>query len=78
MRTQEWNKLTKDQKTLLANKRVEIEELLDDEVHAGSSHRHNLISIKLRVVAAKFGKAVANDIVREFGLTELFGIPEVE
>jgi hypothetical protein len=67
----------REKKRFAANKRVEIEELVE-ELHEepGKPYTSTVIGCKLRTVAQKCGKEYANEIVRDLMLTEI-GIQEV-
>ena len=57
----------------LADIETDIEYLLDDD----GEFTHNIISAKLRVVAEKFGRDAANDLVTKYSLDIRFGIQPV-
>jgi len=52
-----------------------IEDLIDE--NPDGPYTHNIISATLRALAKKHGYEVANRLVDEFELTELYDIPKV-
>lgn len=57
-----------------AEMRVEMEDLLD--VENQGQYTHNMISCQLKIAATKFGMVVADQLIQEFRLTELYGIEQ--
>lgn len=54
----------------------EIRSDLEQTLENGGPYLHNIISCTLRIVADKHGLTVADELVEEFNLDELLGIPQ--
>ena len=59
-------------KKTLARHREVIEKAMKQE----GPYTHNIISLALRMIAEELGKDVANGLVREYQLDDMYGIPE--
>ena len=60
---------------------VDIDEKYEEvraHIDAPGPYSHNIISYTLREVAAELGKDVANKMVDDLDLTDLFGIGKAE
>ena len=68
--------LAEEQKKIdacMKDARQKIEHAMDQ----AGPYTHNMITCVLQSVSKKFGYRYANDLVREFDLTDLYGIEEV-
>jgi hypothetical protein len=52
------------------------EEFIRQAIEVGGPYSHNIVSMTLSDVARKRGKRYANELVRKYNLTEIYGIQE--
>lgn len=72
--TESMKKLEEQKEEILTKARTIIQEMVDRQ----HSHSHNVVSNVLRDVQKKLGTQIANSLVDEFELEEIFDIPKVE
>lgn len=56
----------------------DLEGDIAEAIELNNVYSHNVCSCALRVVAEKYGIHTANDLVRNYDLTRLYGIKPVE